>query len=55
MFKKIFLMLIVPTFCLSLIACGKSAEEKAIEEWENAVDEAAREWEKAIDEMDFSY
>ena len=55
MFKKIFLMLIVPTFCLSLIACGKSAEEKAIEEWENAVDEAAREWEKAMDDIAFSY
>ena len=42
MFKKILLMLIVPTFCLSLIACGKSAEEKAVEEWENAIDEAPK-------------
>ncbi len=44
MLKKIFFTLTICTFCLSMISCGKSAEEKA---YDRAVDDAERLMKKA--------
>ena len=54
MFKKAVLMLSVLVFCLVMVSCGKSAEEKAIDDFNKSMKEAEKELNKSMEEFEKS-
>ena len=53
MFKKAVLILSVSVFCLAMVSCGKSAEEKALEQFEKEYDKSMKEFEKSMKDLGY--
>ena len=54
MFKKGVLILSVSVFCFSMVSCGKSAEEKALDEFNESMKQFEKEYDKSMKEFEKS-
>ena len=53
MFKKAVLILSVSVFCLAMVSCGKSAEEKALDEFNESMKQFEKEYDKSMKDLGY--